>query len=168
MPDIKYAYLKGQTWLYRRNYPVDVAPVLGVRALKQSLKTGDVKLARSRAVEVIHINGVPTVEVDFRALHVNILSLEQGVELDGDPYDLADSYFEGVDRRTQRGYLKSLVLTAINAADDRGAYQAFRDNYPAEDPARHFKNSDLQRLLHAFIDQTPQLEAAMFNDQVFG
>ncbi|WP_135505221.1 DUF6538 domain-containing protein [Roseovarius aestuariivivens] len=52
MSDIKYAYLKGQTWLYRRNYPVDVAPVLGARALKQSLKTGDVKLARSRAAEV--------------------------------------------------------------------------------------------------------------------
>jgi len=52
MSDIKYAYLKGQTWLYRRNYPVDVAPVLGTRALKQSLKTGDVKVARSRAAEV--------------------------------------------------------------------------------------------------------------------
>jgi len=52
MSDIKYAYLKGQTWLYRRNYPKDVAPVLGSRALKQSLKTGDVKLARSRAAEV--------------------------------------------------------------------------------------------------------------------
>lgn len=52
MSDIKYAYLKGQTWLYRRNYPVDVAPVLGARALKQSLKTGDVKTARARAAEV--------------------------------------------------------------------------------------------------------------------
>jgi integrase len=52
MSDIKYAYLKGQTWLYRRNDPKDVAPVLGARALKQSLKTGDVKLARSRAAEV--------------------------------------------------------------------------------------------------------------------
>ncbi len=52
MSDIKYAYLKGQTWLYRRNYPKDVAPVIGSRALKQSLKTGDVKAARSRAVEV--------------------------------------------------------------------------------------------------------------------
>src|SRR6056297_2498337 len=52
MSDIKYAYLKGQTWLYRRNYPKDVAPVLGSRALKQSLKTGDVKTARSRAAEV--------------------------------------------------------------------------------------------------------------------
>ncbi len=52
MSDIKYAYLKGQTWLYRRNYPKDVVPVIGARALKQSLKTGDVKTARTRAAEV--------------------------------------------------------------------------------------------------------------------
>ena len=37
---IRYAYLKGQTWLYRRNYPKDVAALLGQKALKQSLKTG--------------------------------------------------------------------------------------------------------------------------------
>ncbi|WP_338550525.1 DUF6538 domain-containing protein [Roseovarius phycicola] len=52
MSDIKYAYLKGQTWLYRRNYPKDVVPVIGTRALKQSLKTGDVKTARTRAAQV--------------------------------------------------------------------------------------------------------------------
>ena len=52
MSDIKYAYLKGATWLYRRNYPRDVAPFLGARALKQSLKTGDFKIARTRAAEV--------------------------------------------------------------------------------------------------------------------
>ena len=113
----------------------------------------------------IHINGVPTVEVDFRALHVNILSLEQGVTLEGDPYDLSDSILEGVDRRAQRGYLKTLVLTAINADGDRAAYQAFRDNYPADDPARHFRNSDLQRLLDGFLRQAPQLEGALFKDQ---
>ena len=49
---IRYAYLKGHTWLYRRNYPKDVAALLGQKALKQSLKTGDVKLARKRAAEV--------------------------------------------------------------------------------------------------------------------
>ena len=38
---IKYAYLKGHTWLYRRHYPRDVTVVTGVAALKQSLKTGD-------------------------------------------------------------------------------------------------------------------------------
>jgi hypothetical protein len=49
---IKYAYLSGQVWLYRRNYPEDVQLALGSQALKQSLKTGDAKLARSRALEV--------------------------------------------------------------------------------------------------------------------
>jgi len=49
---IKYAYLKGRTWLYRRNYPRDVALVLGSAALKQSLKTGDASTARVRAAEL--------------------------------------------------------------------------------------------------------------------
>ncbi len=49
---IRYAYLKGQTWLYRRNYPKDVATLLGQQALKQSLKTSDAKVARQRAAEV--------------------------------------------------------------------------------------------------------------------
>ncbi len=49
---IRYAYLKGQTWLYRRNYPKDVAVLLGQQTLKQSLKTSDAKVARQRAVEV--------------------------------------------------------------------------------------------------------------------
>ena len=52
---IRYAYLKGQTWLYRRNYPADVALILGIAALKQSLKTSDAKIARVRCSEV---NGV--------------------------------------------------------------------------------------------------------------
>ncbi|MDV7145932.1 DUF6538 domain-containing protein [Tropicimonas sp. TH_r6] len=49
---IKYAYLKDQTWMFRRNYPQDVRVVLGSQALKQSLKTSDAKLARARASEV--------------------------------------------------------------------------------------------------------------------
>ena len=49
---IRYAYLKGQTWLYRRNYPKEIAVLLGQQALKQSLKTSDAKVARQRAAEV--------------------------------------------------------------------------------------------------------------------
>ncbi len=49
---IRYAYLKGHTWLFRRNYPVDVALALGAQALKQSLKTSDRNTARVRAAEV--------------------------------------------------------------------------------------------------------------------
>lgn len=48
---IPYAYLKQQTWLYRRNYPRALQPMLG-QALKQSLKTGDAKVAKVRAAEL--------------------------------------------------------------------------------------------------------------------
>lgn len=48
---IQYAYLKQQTWLYRRNYPKEFQAVLG-QAMKQSLKTGDARVARARAAEV--------------------------------------------------------------------------------------------------------------------
>lgn len=49
---IKYAYLNGQVWLYRRNYPQAIQLVLGSQALKSSLKTADPRLARSRVAEV--------------------------------------------------------------------------------------------------------------------
>lgn len=49
---IKYAYLKDQTWMYRRNYPEAVAMLLGSKALKRSLKTGDLRTAQARVAEV--------------------------------------------------------------------------------------------------------------------
>ncbi|RXV58070.1 hypothetical protein C6W92_17175 [Roseovarius sp. A46] len=58
-----------------------------------------------------------------------------------------------------------MVLTAINAADERATYQAFRDSYPAGDPARRFRNDALRRLLDEFVRRTPQLEGALFADQ---
>lgn len=48
---IQYAYLKQQTWLYRRNYPKELQAVLG-QAYKQSLKPGDARIAKARAAEV--------------------------------------------------------------------------------------------------------------------
>lgn len=48
---IKYAYLKQQTWLYRRNYPKELQGVLG-QAMKQSLKTSDARIAKARVAEV--------------------------------------------------------------------------------------------------------------------
>lgn len=49
---IRYAYMKDQTWMFRRNYPSDVRLIVGSRALKQSLRTSDPKLARQRIAEL--------------------------------------------------------------------------------------------------------------------
>lgn len=49
---IRYAYMKDQTWMYRRNYPADVRLIVGSCALKQSLRTSDPKVARQRVAEL--------------------------------------------------------------------------------------------------------------------
>ena len=38
----------------------------------------------------IYINDMPTLEVDFKAFHPNLLSNELGVKLPNDPYDLEE------------------------------------------------------------------------------
>ena len=48
---IKYAYLRHNTWIYRRSYPQALQPLLG-SAFKQSLKTSDARVAKARVAEL--------------------------------------------------------------------------------------------------------------------
>ena len=50
---IKYAYKRHNTWVYRRTYPKALQPLLG-SALKQSLKTADATQAKARVAELNH------------------------------------------------------------------------------------------------------------------
>lgn len=48
---IKYAYKRHNTWVYRRTYPIHLQHFLG-SSLKQSLKTADAKTAKARVAEL--------------------------------------------------------------------------------------------------------------------
>ena len=48
---IKYAYKRQNTWVYRRTYPIHLQHLLG-SSLKQSLKTADAKTAKARVAEL--------------------------------------------------------------------------------------------------------------------
>ena len=48
---IKYAYKRHNTWVYRRTYPQHLQHRLG-SSLKQSLKTADAKTAKARVAEL--------------------------------------------------------------------------------------------------------------------
>jgi len=78
----------------------------------------------------IYINDQPTLEVDFKAFHPNLLSNELGVRLADDPYDLRELLLPSVitTPEQQRAYIKLLVLMGINADSDKKAYQAFRNS----------------------------------------
>jgi hypothetical protein len=69
----------------------------------------------------IYINDQPTLEVDFKAFHPNLLSNELGVKLSGDPYDLGKLVLPDVitTKEEQREYVKLLVLMGINADSDK-------------------------------------------------
>lgn len=104
----------------------------------------------------IYINDKPTVEVDYKALHPNLL-LSSPVH---DPYDLGDNLLPemGWTHKQQRDAVKSLVLMAINATSAAKAFSAFRADKKGGDPAKTLKNPQLQRLLDAFTDKYPELK----------
>lgn len=113
----------------------------------------------------IYINDTPTVEVDFKGLHISILSAEQGVELDGDPYALPDGLLSGTPPELQRALVKHLVLTALNAKDRKSAFQSFRENWPAGHYGKLMSNDDLATLLTAFTTKHPHLTDYVCADQ---
>lgn len=113
----------------------------------------------------VFINDTPVVEVDFRGLHVSMLSLEAGVELAGDPYELPNVLLGGVPPVLRRKFIKDLVLTAINAGSKDSAFRAFLNGFPAEHVGKTLTNEQLETLLAAFLEQASHLEDRLFSDQ---
>ena len=117
----------------------------------------------------IFINGNPTIEVDYKALHVTLLYAqflnEQKVWPYGeDPYDLKIQLSRSVPRDIQRKRVKSIILQAINANSRKAAFSAFRDNAKAGTPEKRLSNDYLERLLEAFLDEHPDLRRFIATD----
>jgi len=117
----------------------------------------------------IFINGNPTIEVDFKALHVTLLYArflnEQRVWPYGDdPYDLRVQLSRSVPRDIQRKRVKSLILQAINANSRKAAFSAFRDKAKSGTPEKRLTNTYLERLLEAFLNEHPDLRDFIATD----
>ena len=113
----------------------------------------------------IFINGNPTVEVDFKAMHVALLNAQLNAKVVFDPYTVNDDLFPELDRKVVRGWCKSLVLTAINAKDRSSAYAAFRGDAKKGSIEKRLKNPQLEKLLEAFIQRNPHLQNYLCSDQ---
>ena len=115
----------------------------------------------------IYINDKPTLEVDFKAFHPNLLSNELGVRLADDPYDLGELILPDVvtTKEQQRDYVKLLVLMGINADSDKKAYQAFRNSDRKDKLGQSLTDIQLGALLDAFIDKHPQFKGVLNTGQ---
>jgi hypothetical protein len=113
----------------------------------------------------IHINGQPTVEIDFKGLHINLLALEQGPEIHNDPYTLRHCGLPEVNDALQRELVKKLVLRAINAGTRPAAFSSFRDDWPTGHLAKRLTDQQLSTLLDLFISHHPLLAEKLCTDQ---
>ena len=115
----------------------------------------------------IYINDQPTLEVDFKAFHPNLLSNELGVRLSGDPYDLGKLVLPEVitTKGIQRSYVKLLVLMTINADSSKKAFQALRNSNRKDKLGQSLTDIQLGVLLDAFIDKHPQFKEVLNTGQ---
>ena len=109
----------------------------------------------------------PTLEVDFKAFHPNLLSNEVGVRLADDPYDLAELILPDMitTQEQQRAYVKLLVLMGINADSDKKAYQAFRNSDRKDKLGQRLTDIQLGKLLKGFLTKHPQFDGILNTGQ---
>jgi hypothetical protein len=104
----------------------------------------------------IYINDQTTVEVDYKALHPNLL-LETP---ERDPYHLDHLILPEIitEPDRQRSLVKSLILMAINATSPKAAFQAFRNDQGTKTVEKIRKDDQLRLFLDAFTDKYPELK----------
>ena len=108
----------------------------------------------------ILINGNPTQEIDFSGFHVSLAYGLKGLPPPSDPYALT-FVAEGLTKEEQRGAVKLLALTAINAKDRPTAFMAFRDEMNREQRGKQNKvkytDQLLTILIDGFLDENPSI-----------
>jgi len=121
---IKYAYKRHNTWVYRRTYPKHLQETLG-SALKQSLKTSDAREAKVRVAELNQTFTTIIKEAQAHALatfNTDTLTATQGPRLgvgrpryqrarllgDGLISELAKAYLDEASQRLRPGSYKSV------------------------------------------------------------
>lgn len=112
----------------------------------------------------IFINDRPTVEIDFKGLHLAIIAAQQGLEIEGDPYELPAGTVPGNAEELQRDLVKQLVLTCLNAGSEKAAFKSFRDGWPAGHQAKKLSDEQLVKVLGRFIEKHPWSKASLGTD----
>jgi hypothetical protein len=115
----------------------------------------------------IFINGEPTVEIDFKALHVSLLyaiKLHEVWPYSKDPFALQRLVDFAPDASTQRKWVKLLVLQCLNASNRKAAFAAFRNESDTGSLAKRLTNEQLAILLDVFVNEHPRLEEFLLAD----
>jgi hypothetical protein len=108
----------------------------------------------------IHINGQPTVELDYSAYHIRMLYHQKDIDYRDDPYVVC----EGPDMRDT---YKAVGLIAING-DERKPQEviyAIREELIKRDISIPKSDEDITRLIKRFKESHPKIADCLYNDR---
>lgn len=108
----------------------------------------------------IQIDNCPTVELDYSAQALNIVSSLAGVQLRGDGYDI-DLGLGHLKAGFQRDFVKALIVVMLNAGSRASAFKAIRQKYKSDTSLRSagviLTNDFLALCLEKVLKQHPFL-----------
>ena len=90
------------------------------------------------------VNGEPTVELDYSALHIRMLYHMEGIDYREDPYSVL------CEKDQDRKMYKLLQLIAINAANEKQALAATRDVFRKNGITHNLTNASIEKLLDRY------------------
>ncbi len=93
----------------------------------------------------IFINGNPTVELDYSALHIRMLYHLKGIDYQDDPYSCSKN-------KNDRDKLKKVLLVLINADERKRAIDAIRKAFMEMGYRDGLKDRDINTLIEDFIE----------------
>ncbi|MBP9096536.1 MAG: hypothetical protein KBG21_07985 [Ignavibacteria bacterium] len=112
-------------------------------------------LIRKRYRPHFKINGEPTVEVDFEAMHIRMLYNMEGIDYQDDPYSIAANTFENEEFRSRKLF-KKIGLMSINTKDRTATVKAVRNNLWEKKETGNTTYEILESMLdHWMITHTP-------------
>ena len=115
----------------------------------------------------IHIDDTPTSEIDYSGLHIVMLYAEKGTDywtaVGDDPYQIPKPDFAATDEQT-REIAKQLLLVALNAADEKETFGAFRNDAAAGSPEKHLTNKQLGHILEQLKNKHPLIADSLASD----
>jgi hypothetical protein len=115
----------------------------------------------------IFIDDKATSEVDYSGLHIVMLYAQQKIdywtEVGEDPYRIDTLPFLDTEDQT-RSVAKQLLLTALNAKDDKSAFGAFRQDAQAGSPEKQLKDIQLAYILGNLRERHKPIADSMASD----
>lgn len=105
----------------------------------------------------IFINGDPTIDIDYTALHIMMLYHLEGIDYQDDPYTVCGG-------ASMRKTYKAVALVAINAKDEKSAYGAIRDELKKRGIPLPDTEKPLVTLVRTFKDAHTPIGKYLFSD----